>query len=147
MKNLGSIFEYEQERNEDLMRAFREVYAAGGSTNIPDIFKRVVKMPSQRFWVSEERAAIVITKMMKGQDVSDELRFKTKQRMFSEIFRRVRALQAQRPDASIYELTFEVVSGPAPEFYMTPGTAKATYYKIKNEWYEERKRKYRHLFM
>ena len=145
MKNKGSIFEYEDARNRDLMRAYKELVEKSRRIYLPDICKQLVNMPSERFWVSEERAAIVISDMLKGRSIDNMTR--NKREMYEEIYRRVLALREERPDASITELVSDVVEGPAPKFYLTPKSAKVIISKIKSEWYERRKRKYRHLFM
>lgn len=145
MKNVGSYFEYEEARNRDLMRAYREQLASAKNASMSKVYEATVNMPSERFWVSEERAAIVISNMMRG-DRLDAMR-PTKKAMFYEIFDRVKAAQLENPKETIYNLTFDVVNSPAPRFYLTPGSAKVIINKIKKQWYEQRKRKYRHLFM
>jgi hypothetical protein len=66
--------------------------------------------------------------------------------MFHEIYKRVVALKEKLPDHTTYQLTFIVVQQEAPKFYLTAGSAKVIISKIKRKWYEERKRKYRHLW-
>ena len=145
MKNIGSIFEYEDARNKDLMRAYRHLMSTTRNIKMSEIYRQVVEMPSQRFWVSEERAAIVVSNMLKGRSI-DQMR-PNKREMFYEICARVRELQKERPDDTVYNLVFDIVGSPAPKFYLTPKTAKVIISRIKAEWYEKKKRKYRHLFM
>lgn len=145
MKNIGSIFEYEDARNQDLMRAYKHLMSTTRNIKMSEIYRQVVDMPSQRFWVSEERAAIVVSNMLKGRSI-DQMR-PNKREMFHEICARVRELQKERPDETVYNLVFDVVGSPAPNFYLTPKTAKVIISRIKAEWYEKKKRKYRHLFM
>lgn len=145
LKNVGSYFENEEARNRDLMRAFNAQLAIKKNRSMSDVYKATVNSPSERFWVSEERAAIVISNMMRGDTLEGMGR--TKRTMYYEIFHRVRKLRKLRPSDSIYNLTFEVVNSPAPQFYLTPGSAKVIIYKIRKQWYEQRKRKFRHLFM
>lgn len=142
MKNVGAIFEYEEERNKDLMRAYKEQLALRENKDLQSVLNRVVEMPSKRFWVSEERAAIVISEMKRGKGL--KIKGKVKREMYHEIFRRVEELQRKHPEMSIYDLTFMVVTGPAPKFYLTPGSAKVIIHKVKKQWYEERKRRLRH---
>jgi len=145
MKNRGSKFELEQERNEDLMRAYREQLEACDHIRMPEVYARVVDSPSVRFWVSEERASIVIARMFRG-DSLDEMR-PLKREMFREIYSRVLALKRQQPGLSIVEMVRRVLQQPAPKFYLTPGTAKVFICKIRKEWYYKRlKRRLRHLF-
>lgn len=142
MKNVGAIFEYEEERNRDLMRAYKEQLASHENKDLQSVLNRVVEMPSKRFWVSEERAAIVISEMMRGKGL--KVKGKVKREMYNEIYRRVVELQKSHPGMSVYDLTFMVVTGPAPKFYLTPGSAKVIIHKVKKQWYEERKRRLRH---
>lgn len=142
MKNVGAIFEYEEERNEDLMRAYKTQLALRENRDLQSVLCSVVEMPSKRFWVSEERAAIVISEMIRGKGL--KIKGKVKREMYHEIFRRVKELQGQYPEMSVYDLTFMVVTGPAPKFYLTPGSAKVIIHKVKKKWYEERKRRLRH---
>ena len=136
MKKHGSTFEYARQRDDDLMRAYRLALHQSNHISMPDIFRCVVAMPSERFWVSEERAAIVISAMMKGATFPNM--YKTKREMFEEIYRRVLALRLKRPQLSVFDLTFEVVRQRAPQFYLTPGSAKVIISKIKKRKREEK---------
>lgn len=143
MKHCGSNFEYAEERNEDIMRAYKQELAQCKQVFLPDVFNRVVNMPSKRFWVSAERAAIVISSMMRGDTLS-QMR-PTKRRMFQEIYRRVKILQEQNPNMSIYEMSLKVVQEPAPEFYITAGSAKVIIYRIRKQWHKKRSQELRRL--
>ena len=138
MKHIGSNFEYETERNQDLMRAFREAFRINRSPRLKSVYERVVNMPSCRFWVSEERAAIVISRMFKGKSI--EYMRGAKKEMYNEIYRRVIHLLKIKPHFTIYEATFDVVGARAPKFYLSPGSAKVIICKIRREWYTKRKR-------
>lgn len=144
MKYFGSRFEYEEQRNNDLMRVYREEIAAVDFIRMPDIYKSIVNKPSSRFWVSEERAAIVVSSMMRGESIH-RMR-PLKREMFQEIHDRVKELKVRYPDKTVYQLTFMVCQQQAPKFYLTAGSAKVIISKIKRRWYEERKRRYRHLY-
>lgn len=145
MKNEGAYFEYEEQRNRNLLEVFQKVAAANMDKPLPEIYRLTVMQPAERFWVSEERASIVISSIMKGDKLT-KMR-PTKKKMYLEIYRRVKGMREMNPGESLYSLVFDVVNSPAPEFYITPGSAKVIIHKIKHKWYEERKRKYRHLFM
>ncbi|MCR5547341.1 MAG: hypothetical protein K6F25_01150 [Bacteroidales bacterium] len=145
MKHAGSTFEHEEARNRDLMRAYKAALAESCGKSAAYVYKKVAESPAERFWVSEERAAIVISDMFKGRRI-DRMR-PNKREMYEEIYRRVLALKGERPDESIYSLTFEVVQQQAPKFYLTPDSVRIIIHYIKKKWYEQRKRKYRHLLM
>ena len=143
MKPHGSKFEYGHERDTDLLRAYRQLIISAEYISMPLIYESVVMMPSSRFWVSEERAAIVIAAMMKGDKLLSMR--PNKREMFVEIYRRAMTLKKECPQLSVLDVAFKVVRQPAPKFYLTPGSAKVIICKAKKEWYEERKRRLRHL--
>lgn len=144
MKPVGSRFEYTEERDKDLIRAYREQIALCRTIHLPELLERTVNSPSSRFWVSEGRAAIVISEMIRGDKL--EKMNSMKREMFLEIYGRVLNLQSELPTLSIAELVWKVINQPAPKFYITPGSAKVIIHKIKKKWYEERMQRLRHLF-
>lgn len=145
MKPHGSHFEYEDQRNDDIMNAYHELVTNADFICMPDIYRKVVDMPSKRFWVSEERAAIVISAMMRGESL-DNMR-PLKREMYNEIYRRVMRLKEDNPNMPVSQLVATVVEQPAPKFYLTPGSAKVLICKIRKEWYFQRtRRRLRHLF-
>ena len=134
MKHHGNKSSHEHQRNSDLMRAYRNEVAKAGNVFLPDLLQRVVNCPSARFWVSPERAAIVIARINRG-DKLKEMR-PLRREMFFEIYRLAMQLHKQQPDLPVSHLAEIVVYMPAPKFYMTPGSAKVIIHKIK-----KRKRK------
>ncbi len=145
MKPHGSRFEYEDQRNDNLMKVYHEIIVKANHVRMPDIYQMVANSPSRRFWVSEERAAIVVSAMMRG-DPLKRMR-PLKREMYNEIYRRVMALRDENPKMPISQLVAQVVEQHAPKFYITPGSAKVLICKIRKEWYYRRtKRRLRHLF-
>jgi len=143
MKYHGSSFEYERERNEDLMRAFRTAFNECPQGSMDELYEKISNMPSKRFWVSEERAFIAISAMLKGRNPAFS---KYKVEMYQEILRRVKIAQRNNPNEKLRNLVFMVVNQPAPKFYLSPKSAMVIIYKIKRKWYETRKQKLRHLY-
>ncbi len=141
MKYYGSILDFTQERNQELMRVYQEELSKAGYIVMPKIFEQVANSPCSRFWVSEERAAIVISTLLAGK-VIPNMR-KNKSEMFDEIFRRFLIAREQYPEKSIYALAIMVVNQPAPKFYMTPRTVGELIYRIKNGWYEKQFNRYK----
>lgn len=143
MRKYGSISDIIVERNDELMRVYHEMICAPGKIVLKDLLNVLVNMPCRRFWVSEERAAIVVSTIMKGGDPC--IGGNMKREMFEEIYRRAMVMLREHPEMTIPDIAFKVVRQPAPKFYMTPGSAKVTICLHKREWYEKRKRKLRHL--
>ena len=145
MKPHGSHYEYEDQRNDNLMEVYHEIIVKANHVRMPDVYEKVANSPSRRFWVSEERATIVVSSMMRG-DKLKRMR-PLKQQMYNEIYRRVIVLRKQKPNLPISQLVAQVVEQPAPKFYLTPGSTKVLICKIRKEWYYQRtKRRLRHLF-
>lgn len=127
------------------MRAYHELIKSAQYILMPEIYHKVVDMPTRRFWISEGRAAIVISAMMKGDTL--ENMGPLKREMYNEIYSRVIKLREKKPDLPIIQLVEMVVEQPAPKFYLTPGSAKVLICKIRKEWYFRRtKRRLRHCF-
>lgn len=126
------------------MRAYHEQIASCDTIVLSDIFRNVVEMPSARFWVSEERAAIVIAKMFRG-DKLEKMRPNARE-MYFEIYKRVVSEMETYPDKSIAEIIFQVIRQPAPKFYLTPDTARVIVTRIKREKYRNVFKRLRHMF-
>lgn len=141
MKYFGSILEFTRARNADLMRTYREKLAEASIIIMPVIFELVAESPASRFWVSEERAAIVISTMAAGKPMPRMRR--NKREMFEEIYRRFIIMKQEFPDKSVYELVTNIVNQPAPKFYLTPRTVGEFIYRIKNGWYDNQYDRYR----
>lgn len=141
MKYFGSILDFTRERNADLMRVYHDRLAEASIIVMPVIFQFVADSPASRFWVSEERAAIVISAMAAGKPMP-RMR-SNKREMFEEIYRRYLIMREDYPDKSVYELVTKIVNQPAPKFYLTPRTVGEFIYRIKNGWYDNQYDRYR----
>lgn len=135
MKSFGSVLSFTRERNAALLKAYRELVDAASFVRLNEIGEKIVNSPSPRFWVSEERAAAVMSAIMRGKPVLETMR-PTKREMFEEIHRRVVALKGQHPDWHLCQLVFKVVNSPAPKFYMEVSSALERLFKIRNGWYD-----------
>lgn len=135
MKYFGSIMDFTHQRNEDLLRVFKHQLALARHIVKSEIFDLVAKSPASRFWVSEERAAVVVSRMLSGKPLSGMRR--NKREMFEEIYRRFLIERNKNPDKTIPELVTVVVNQPAPQFYLTARTVGEFLYRMKNGWYEK----------
>ena len=143
MKSTGAIFEYEKERGEDLLQAYRREIALCKRITL-DVWAKIAESPAARFWVSGERAAIVVSRIMKG-DALPEMR-PLKREMFLEIYRRVLEIRGAAPSLSLCACCEKAVNLPAPKFYMTPLSVRQTIYKIKRKCLEETKKRRRFFY-
>ncbi len=123
MRKTGSEFEYKKERDHAVVEAFRRLASQCAHIRMPQLMQRVVKQPCARFWVSEERATIVVSAMLRGEEVTVGMG-SGKRRMFAEICRRVSALRVADATSPLVRLVRVVVNAPAPEFYLSPRSAQ-----------------------
>ncbi len=135
MKYFGSTVSFTRERNAALMRVFRRKIAEASVIRMDDICRQVAESPSPRFWVSVERAAIVISAMEAGSGLPPCLT-QSKREMFAEIFRRYQSLRPRYPDKSLLDLAAVIVNQPAPKFYFTPRTVREFICRIRNGYYD-----------
>lgn len=130
MKHKGCTLEFAEQRNRELLRAFKKEIAESERIDTMKIAYKIVDTKCSRFWVSEERALSVIAKIFKGEDILKSMRG-TKREMFLEIYRRVADLRKSHPKASLTSLIAKVINAPAPKFYMKPRCAMEIIYKIR----------------
>lgn len=125
--------EYSNERSEDLFRVYKEYIANCKYITMPEVYKTITNMPSRRFWVSDTRAALVVSSIIReGKQVLNSM-WLLKREMYEEIYNRVIELKKTYPNKSITELCSSVVEQPAPKFYLTPGSAKILLCKIRRQ--------------
>ena len=130
MKHFGSILEFTEQRNKELLETYKNYLDRHYLYVMPEIHKMVAESPFSRFWVSEERASIVVSAMLAGKPLPRMN--KNKLEMFKEIFTRFLQLKKIFPKRSVYDLVFDIVNQPAPKFYMTPRTVGEYINRIKN---------------
>lgn len=137
MKQPGTKIEYSEERVRDLMRAHDEYIDSCKYISMTELYKTIVDKPSKRFWVSETRCALVVSAMIRGEDVLDTM-WPAKREMFQELYGRVMVLKRQYPNKTLIELCTMAIYQEAPKFYLSPGTAKVMISKYRKQWIRER---------
>lgn len=144
MKQPGTKIEYSEERVRDLMRVHDEYIDTCKHIRMTELYKTIVDKPSKRFWVSETRCALVVSAMIRGEDILDSM-WPTKKEMFQELYNRVVVLKKLYPDKTMIELCTMAIYQEAPKFYLSPGTAKVMISKYKKQWRREKMRRLRLL--
>lgn len=138
MKHIGSQSDFKEHRDNELHKAFARQLKNTATTDDKNFYTNVVKTPCSRFWVSELRAAEVVGRMRKGRPLSATV-LPEKRRMYQEINTRVEAWMEENPDQPLIRGVEAVVWGAAPEFYMSPETARKNIRRILAEARERRK--------
>lgn len=121
MKHIGSSFPYKKERECELLCAFKRELANSKHIVMNSILQRVVNSPCSKFWVTEERAAIVISNMLCGKAI---FATDSKREMFTELLKRYKEERKKRKTEPISRIVFDIVNSPAPKFYLSISQAK-----------------------
>lgn len=136
--------EYADERLHDLMTAYDQYIATCRHIRMPEVYHTIVNSPAARFYVSDVRAAVVVSAMLQGRK---HLRMRAlKREMYEEICRRVVAAREAHPGWTLRQLCAFVVKQPAPKFYITPGSAKVMVCKARQKWIKDKLKRLRHWF-
>lgn len=143
MKRKNARFELEQERFDDLMRVFHECLAHTRHINTNQLLAMAIELPSSRFWVSEERATIVVSDMLKGKSIQHMNN--NKRRMYEEIHKRVLSILKHSPNLPISRVVADVIQQQAPCFYMNIDNARRIYFPQKKQWYQKRLKRFKYL--
>ena len=122
--------EYNEERDQDLWRTYLEVRQSLELLSEEDAVQRVVSSVAPRFYVSDERAARVVSWIDGGNDRVQRM-LPLRLEMFDEIYRRTKSLREEHPDWCLRDLVRHVVNRPAPQFYLTPGSGYMILRRIK----------------
>lgn len=149
MRKKGSIFVLEEQRNRDLLRAYREVITRqldteGKIGNMGQVLMKVVNSPASRYWVSTDRACSVIYRMNKGQTINWT---KDNKRIFYDsLYREFLKYKEANPCMPIKHIIEIIVLKSAPCFPLSPRVAGFMIHKTKKKCYEETLQRLRHLF-
>lgn len=117
------------QRNEELLSKFKQQLEKGDYTHTQDLFTNASLMPASRFFVSEQRTLVVIHQLLRGESIAGMNR--KRRQMYNEIFVRVKYILHNEPERSIPNAVWRVVNSPAPEFYLTPGSARRIIYRLR----------------
>lgn len=130
MKKHGAVSEFKQQRDRAIYDAYRLILRSTGP-NVPlaAIFEQVVLQPCPRFWVSPERALIIVYQMLHNQPMPTMR--PCKQLMFREIFSRVLELKRRFLTMSYRDCVEKVVFSQAPQFYISPSAAMTYFFNYR----------------
>ena len=143
MKHFGSIMDCSEERIADLMQAYDDYISSCDYIRMPDCYKFIANQPAPRFYVSDIRAAIVVSAMLDKREKSYRNMRALKLEMFQEICRRVVKMREREPTITVIECCKKIVLQPAPKFYISSNTAKCIICKNREEWKKKKLRKLR----
>ncbi len=147
MKYKDSRCYFIQERDADLLSAYQKIIKVRDNIRLSEIEQKLTQSPSRRFWVSEDRAYIVILDMLKGKSLDNMI--PTRKAMYQEIFRRFQIHKSNEPQLSNMEIIKRVCAEKAPSFYLTPQSIHVILSRVRKEekqrCYEIRKKRLRFM--
>lgn len=147
MKYKDSRCYFIQERDADLLSAYQKIIKVRDNIRLSEIEQKLAQSPSRRFWVSEDRAYIVILDMLKEKTLDNMI--PTRKAMYQEIFRRFQIHKGNEPQLSNMEIIKRVCAEKAPSFYLTPQSIHVILSRVRKEekqrCYERRKKRLRFM--
>lgn len=117
-------------KGQDLVNALHKAMSENPDKKIGELFEIARKMPAPRFYITSENAMRFVSRLDRGL----ELPFKNdnKKRMYQELYNRLKKKRGDKKGC--YTLLEEIITSPAPEFYMDVETFKQVFYKtIRNK--------------
>ena len=148
MKYKDSRCYFIEERDADLLRAYKEIINVRDNIRLSEIEEKLAQSPSRRFWVSEGRAYRVILDLLKGKSIDHMI--PTRKAMFLEIFRRFKIYSKEHPSLTKMEIIWHICNEEAPSFYLTEYSIHVILCRVRKEeklrCYEQRKKRLRFIF-
>ncbi len=124
MKRKGSRSDFAQERNAELRAAF---FSQNNYNTDLNNMERLVATPASRFWVDPYRARDVMSRMETNPDALSGM-IPQRRRMYAALFKRYSEIRKRNPGMPKIECVSAAIFDGAPEFFITPRTARAIIY-------------------
>ena len=111
-------YDISRQQQDDLVKAYNRV--ALNSWSQEEAYKKAVKEPAPRYYVSAKQAAQVIAPMVRGDFERVNMMLPNRRRMYYSLFQKVIELSEKRAFVGkplSYVVKYAVIS-PAPEFFV-----------------------------
>lgn len=126
MKKKGNVCDYTSQRNAELCASFRRHIHEASFIDLDVIFRKVASSPASRFFISEQRANLIIAD--KRRSGAWNVRNPQRLEMLREIERIANTLFRSGRYTRFADAIFDAVNSPAPSFYLTPRSARTIIY-------------------
>lgn len=125
-------YDISKQQQDDLIKAYNKV--AYQSWTQAEAYRKAVKQPAPRYYVSARQAAQVIAPMVKGDFEHVDLMQPNRRRMYYSLFEKVIELSEKRAfiGKSLTYIVQFAVSSPAPEFFVSASTLHRVRSFLKN---------------
>ncbi len=141
MRKKGNVFILSDRRDRDLLRAYNEQVGRQlrlyGRVVQTGLMERVVASPASRYWVSSERACVVIGKMERGESIA--YMNPAKRRFYNALYNAFLTYRKEHPEVQARKHVVEmVVMQPAPCFSVTPRVARNIIQRVRRKCQREK---------
>jgi hypothetical protein len=112
-------------KGKDVVNALYKAMSENSDKKVLESFDIARKMEAPRFYVTFDTARRFVSMLDRGLELP--LKNENKKRMYQELYNR---LKKKRGDKKLcYQLLEEIITSPAPEFYMDFETFEQVFYK------------------
>lgn len=119
-----------QMKKKDCLDAFNATLAANRNLSIEDVMIIAANSPAPRFYCTFENARRMVSLLDRGKELPIEN--KNKIRMYEELYRRF--VEARnKTGIKSFSLLEEIITQPAPSFYISLDAFRPLVYKAMNE--------------
>lgn len=112
-------------KGKDVVNALYKAMSQNPDKKILDLFDIARKMEAPRFYITFDNARRFVSMLDRGLELP--LKNENKKRMYQELYSRLNKKRGGKKKC--YQLLEEVITSPAPEFYMDADTFKQVFYK------------------
>lgn len=112
-------------KGEDVVNALYKAMSENPDKKVLELFDIARKMEAPRFYVTFDNARRFVSMLDRGLELP--LIFESKKRMYQELYNRLKKKRGDKKKC--YQLLEEIITSPAPEFYMDEETFKQVFYK------------------
>lgn len=117
-------------KGKDVVNALYKAMSENPDKKVLELFDIARKMEAPRFYVTFDQARRFVSMLDRGLELP--LKSENKKRMYEELHRRLKKKRGGKKKC--YQLLEEIITSPAPEFYMDAETFKQVFYKtIRNK--------------
>ncbi|MBO5445664.1 MAG: hypothetical protein J5995_10045 [Muribaculaceae bacterium] len=125
MKRKGAKSDFSEARNEELRKVF---FSQENYSTCDAAMKKVISTPASRFWVDPDRARDVMSNIERNPAILDNMK-KERARMYRALFRNYSEIRRANPEKSKISCVSTAIFGGAPEFFLSPATAREIIYR------------------
>lgn len=130
-------YDISRQFQDDLIKAYNQV--AYTCYSQAEAYKKAVKQPAPRYYITPKQAAQVISRMVRGDFELVNMMRPNKKRMYYSLMEKVTELSEKRAfigKSLIYIVQFAVAS-PAPEFFTAPENMRCIRSYLKNGHFDD----------